>query len=295
MPPGLGQIFQGPRRSRVHRPRGQIRHYTGRLRPRGPPPGGRRREAGCSHEDVHPRVLRADQRNRQEEGRGHRGRQEPHRRDRGPHHGRRAPEQIRSAPVRARRPEGGCPPRRGHQDEVQVPGPQEDRDDPVHGLQEQARPPRQAVSGAERVPRDRDAHARKVHARGSQGLYRPVQGAPRNVLRPAPIPSAVQADAHGRQHGPLLPSGQVLPRRGLKEGQAARVHTAGHGDVIRGHEGHPGHDRGHDVLHLEGPLQRGAEDPVPPHRLPRRHGEVWIRQARHEVRPWRGSDPTSPT
>ena len=39
--------------------------------------------------------------------------------------------------------------------------------------------------------RDRDPHAHQVHPRGRPGLSGPLPGPPRQVLRPAPVPSAV--------------------------------------------------------------------------------------------------------
>ena len=154
MPAGMGQVFQGPRRSRFHRPRRQVRYHPGRLRPRGPSRRGRQGRHRGRDVQIHARMRGIHRRNRQEEGRGHRRLQEPHRRDRGPHHQRGASEHLRHASFRARRPEGGGPSQRGRPSEVQISRPQEDRDDPGHGVQEQARAPREAVPRAERVPRD---------------------------------------------------------------------------------------------------------------------------------------------
>ena len=46
-------------------------------------------------------------------------------------------------------------------------------------------------------------------------------------------PAAVQAAAHGRGHGALLPDRALLPRRGLPRRPPARVHPARHRDELR--------------------------------------------------------------
>ncbi len=92
-----------------------------------------------------------------------------------------------------------------------------------------------ARDGAARpcVRRGRDPDADPLHPRGRPRL--PGAGAPAagQLVRPSPEPAAVQAAAHGRRHGALLPDRALLPRRGLPRRPAAGVHPARHRDVLR--------------------------------------------------------------
>jgi hypothetical protein len=64
------------------------------------------------------------------------------------------------------------------------------------------------------LPRDRDAHAREVHARGRAGLPGAQPAPARRVLRAAAVTPDHEAAAHGRGLRSLLPDRPLLPRRG---------------------------------------------------------------------------------
>ena len=72
-------------------------------------------------------------------------------------------------------------------------------------------------------------HARRAPATSSC----PARLQPGLLVRPAAEPAAVQAAAHGRRHGALLPDRPLLPRRGLPRRPAAGVHPARHRDELR--------------------------------------------------------------
>ncbi len=97
---------------------------------------------------------------------------------------------------------------------------------PAHAAQPGVPPPpdadRAALPGRERLPRGRDAVPDQEHARGRARLPGAQPHQPGQVLRPAAEPAALQADADGRRHGPLLPDRQVLPRRGPARRTASR-------------------------------------------------------------------------
>ena len=95
----------------------------------------------------------------------------------------------------------------------------------------QRRGPRGA--GRPRLRRDRDADPDPVHARGRPRLPRARAAGARLLVRPAAEPAAVQAAAHGRRHGAVLPDRPLLPRRGLPRRPPAGVHPARHRDVVR--------------------------------------------------------------
>ncbi len=84
-----------------------------------------------------------------------------------------------------------------------------------------------------RLRRDRDPHPDPVHPRGCPRLPRARAAGARLLVRPAAEPAAVQAAAHGRRDGALLPDRALLPRRGLPRRPPARVHPARHRDVLR--------------------------------------------------------------
>ena len=88
-------------------------------------------------------------------------------------------------------------------------------------------------AGRPRLRRDRDADPDPVHARGRPRLPRAGPPASRLLVRPAAEPPAVQAAAHGRRHGALLPDRPLLPRRGLPRRPAAGVHPARRRDELR--------------------------------------------------------------
>ena len=84
-----------------------------------------------------------------------------------------------------------------------------------------------------RLRRDRDADPDAVHPRGCPRLPRARAPRARLLVRPAAEPAAVQAAAHGRRDGAVLPDRALLPRRGLPRRPPARVHPARHRDVVR--------------------------------------------------------------
>ena len=84
-----------------------------------------------------------------------------------------------------------------------------------------------------RLRRDRDPDADPLHARGRARLPRAGPAPARLLVRAAAEPAAVQAAAHGRRHGALLPDRPLLPRRGLPGRPAAGVHPARHRDELR--------------------------------------------------------------
>ena len=73
----------------------------------------------------------------------------------------------------------------------------------------------------------------RSHARGRPRLPGAGPAAAGQLVRPAAEPAAVQAAAHGRRHGALLPDRALLPRRGLPRRPAAGVHPARHRDELR--------------------------------------------------------------
>ena len=83
------------------------------------------------------------------------------------------------------------------------------------------------------LPRDRDADAHALDARGRARLPRP--GAPRAglLLRAAAVAAAVQAAADGRRVRALLPDRPLLSRRGPARRPPARLHPARRRDVVR--------------------------------------------------------------
>ena len=100
-----------------------------------------------------------------------------------------------------------------------------------------------------RLRRGRDAHPHPLDARGRPRLPGPRAAGARQLVRPAAEPAAVQAAAHGRRHGALLPDRALLPRRGLPRRPPARVHPARHRDELRRpggrHHADGGRPRGH--------------------------------------------------
>ena len=84
-----------------------------------------------------------------------------------------------------------------------------------------------------RLRRDRDADPDPLDARGRARLPRARAARPGVLVRPAAEPAAVQAAAHGRRDGALLPDRPLLPRRGLPRRPPAGVHPARHRDVLR--------------------------------------------------------------
>ena len=84
-----------------------------------------------------------------------------------------------------------------------------------------------------RLRRGRDAHPDPLDPRGRPRLPGARPPAARLLVRAAAEPAAVQAAAHGRRDGALLPDRPLLPRRGLPRRPPARVHPARHRDELR--------------------------------------------------------------
>ena len=131
---------------------------------------------------------------------------------------------------------------------------------------------------------------------GARDFLVPGPPAPRLLVRPAAEPPAVQAAAHGRRDGALLPDRPLLPRRGLPRRPPARVHPARHRDELRragrrhragrggprravgaGRVRDPAPDPADDLRRGDGPLRHRQARPAlrdrahRPHRLLRRH------------------------
>ena len=83
------------------------------------------------------------------------------------------------------------------------------------------------------LPRDRDAGADPLDARGRPRLPRPQPPAAGLLLRAAAVAAALQAAADGRRLRALLPDRPLLPRRGPARRPPARLHPARHRDVVR--------------------------------------------------------------
>ena len=83
-----------------------------------------------------------------------------------------------------------------------------------------------------RVHRGGDAGPDAVHAGRRPGLPGPVQGQPGPVLRPAPVPAAVQTAPDGVRIRPVLSDRPLLPGRGPAGRPAAGVHSDRSGDVL---------------------------------------------------------------
>ena len=83
------------------------------------------------------------------------------------------------------------------------------------------------------LPRGRDAGDDALNARGRARLPSSQPLPARLVVRAAAVAAALQADPDDRRLRALLPDRPLLPRRGFARGPAARVHAAGHGDVVR--------------------------------------------------------------
>ena len=94
---------------------------------------------------------------------------------------------------------------------------------------------------------------------GARDFLVPVRLQPGTLVRPAAVAAAVQAAAHGRRAGAVLPDRPLLPGRGLPGRPAARVHPARHRDVLRRPGGRPRARRGARRPDLAG--ARGHEIP----------------------------------
>ena len=89
------------------------------------------------------------------------------------------------------------------------------------------------------LPRDRDAGADPLHARGGARLPGPQPPATGLLLRAAPVATAVQAAPDDRRIRALLPDRALLSRRGPARRSPAGLHPARRRDVVRGSGGRP--------------------------------------------------------
>ena len=257
------------------------------------PPGPHRRRA-VRRQPVRRRAQRvrpADHRHRPAPARGHREPEPAHRRDRG---GR----------LRDRGAVGGgvatvpdrLPGRRRRRDGS--PAPPLPRSAARADAAQPAAPRRGQLGhpwgdGASGLRRDRDADARALHPRGRSRVPRPVPPVAGLVLRAAPVAAAVQAAAHGRRRGPLLPDRPLPARRGPAGRPAVRVHAARRRDELRGpgrragrhqrggarrrrgrHRRAAGRDPSHHLARGHGPLRRGQARPPLRHGAGGAHGRV---------------------
>ncbi len=84
-----------------------------------------------------------------------------------------------------------------------------------------------------RLHRRRNADARPQHARRGPRLSRAQPRPQRQVLRPAAVAAALQADPDDRRLRSLRAGGPLLSRRRPAGGSPARVHAVRPGDVVR--------------------------------------------------------------
>ena len=145
-------------------------------------------------------------------------------------------------------------------------------------------PLRAGVLLRERFPRGRDAGADEEHPRGGAGLPGAVPRQSGDVLRPSPVPAAVQADPDDRRVRPVCADRQVLPRRGPARRPAARVHADRRRDVVHRPGRHLSHDGRAHGPRLPRRSRRGDPEPHTADELPGGDGPVRGRQARHPVR-----------
>ena len=92
-----------------------------------------------------------------------------------------------------------------------------------------------ALHGRAGVLRDRDPHAHEVDAGRGARLPRALAGAPRPVLRAAPVAADLQADPDDLGLRQVLPDRALLPRRGPAGRPPARVHAGRRRDVVPAH------------------------------------------------------------
>ena len=127
--------------------------------------------------------------------------------------------------------------------------------------------------------RDRDADADPLDARGCARLPRAGPAAARQLVRAAAEPAAVQAAAHGRRHGAVLPDRALLSRRGLPRRPPAGVHPARHRDELR-RAGRRPRAHGADARRDVGAHRLRDPDADPAHDVRRGDAPVRLRQAR---------------
>ena len=119
---------------------------------------------------------------------------------------------------------------------------------------------------------------------GARDFLVPVRLRPGQLVRAAAVAAAVQAAAHGRRPGAVLPAGPVLPGRGLPQGPAAGVHPDRRRDVVRHPRRRHRRGRGHRDPALVGAGRLPGAHAAAPDDLRRRDGAVRLGQARPAVR-----------
>ena len=119
----------------------------------------------------------------------------------------------KSSPFRGR--PGNRPHRqRGTPPPISLPGFAPPRNVPQHPPARQSRLRHTPVSSTGRAGlcRSRDAHSFQVHPERRSRIPRPLARQSGEILRAAPVSSAVQADAHGRRHRTVFPDRKMFSR-----------------------------------------------------------------------------------
>ena len=141
----------------------------------------------------------------------------------------RAARPVRAAALPARR--GGRRRDAAHPPPLPRPAPARDAADPEDPRRRHAH--HAPLPRGSRLLGARDADADALDARGRARLPRAGAARPRQLLRAAAEPAAVQAAADVRRLRALLPDRPLLPRRGPARRPPARVHAARHRDELR--------------------------------------------------------------
>ena len=119
---------------------------------------------------------------------------------------------------------------------------------------------------------------------GARDFIVPSRMNPGEFLRAAAVSADFQAVADGRRIRPLFPDRPLLPRRGPAGRPSARVHSDRLRDVVRRPRGHPERIRGSGQVPVPDDSGQGVHRSLPPHRMDRGYGKVWLGQARPALR-----------